>query len=179
MNKRVGRGLGVLMCLLAEVAVAADTITYRSDETPDPATVARILNPEAAPKLKFRSLRLLPDAQAETAKSFAVQIQFAFNSAQLQGRSHEQLDAIAEGIRQAGPGTRIVIEGHTDAVGGAEYNAMLSYKRAAVVQAYLAEKHGINPADLRVLAKGKDAPLAGVDPLAPQNRRVEFRPDRS
>ena len=179
MSKRITLGLGVLLCLLADAALAADVITYRSDETPDPATVARVLNPDAAPRLKFRSLRLLPEAQAEPARALAVQIQFAFNSAELLGRSYEQLDAIAEGIRQAGPGTKIVIEGHTDAVGGAEYNAMLSYKRAAAVQAYLAKKHGIDPTDLRVVAKGEDAPLAGVDPLAPQNRRVEFRPDRS
>jgi outer membrane protein OmpA-like peptidoglycan-associated protein len=179
MCKRNKLALSLLLCILAETAVAADVITYRSDETPDPATVARVLNPEAAPKLKFRSLRLLPEAQAEPAKALAVQIQFAFNSADLIGRSYEQLDAIAEGIRQAGPGTKIVIEGHTDAVGGAEYNAMLSYKRAAAVQNYLSARHGINAADLRVVAKGKEAPLAGVDPFAPQNRRVEFKPDRS
>ena len=181
MNKHRTIGLSILLCVLVKSALATDVLTYRSDETPDPATVARILSPEAsAPKLKFRSLRLLSDEiPAEPAARFAVQIQFAFNSAQLIDKASEQLDAIAEGIRQAGPGTKVVIEGHTDAVGGAEYNVLLSYKRAAAVQAYLVEKHGVNPANLRVLAMGRDTPLEGHNPFAPQNRRVEFRPDRS
>ena len=71
-------------------------------------------------------------------------------------------------------GKRVLIVGHTDATGAEVYNQTLSERRAAAVRAYLAGRFGIPPELLLVEGEGKREPLPGLDPRAPQNRRVEF-----
>jgi outer membrane protein OmpA-like peptidoglycan-associated protein len=108
---------------------------------------------EIAMPIRTRGIKLLPDVQEPEAKaprkeieriardpaprqgageptSFALQVQFPFNSAEIQPDMLEPLDAVAEGIRLAGRQIGIVIEGHTDASGSAEYNLQLSRRRA-------------------------------------------------
>lgn len=104
-------------------------------------------------------------------------VQFAFGSADLLPQTMAQLDALAEGIRRADPEVRIIVEGHTDAVGSADYNLRLSEMRAAAVRAYLVGRHGIAPERLRTLGRGLYAPIDPRTPFAPENRRVEFRAD--
>jgi outer membrane protein OmpA-like peptidoglycan-associated protein len=104
-------------------------------------------------------------------------VQFAFDSARLLPQALAQLDALAEGIRRTDAGVRVVIEGHTDAVGSPEYNLRLSLQRAQSVKTYLVSRHGIAPERLRVVGKGMSAPIEGRNPFAAENRRVEFRAD--
>jgi outer membrane protein OmpA-like peptidoglycan-associated protein len=107
--------------------------------------------------------------------SFALPVQFAFDSSRLLPEAYRQLDAVAAGIRLAGPGVRVVIEGHTDSVGSAEYNLRLSSLRAESVRTYLIVRHGIDPSQLRVVGMGEFKPLPWSAPSASENRRVEFR----
>lgn len=156
---------------------------------------------EAAPRIKTRGIKLLseetqpkvspqqdveraavaatastaPAAAAEEATSFALQVQFPFNSAQIQPEMYEALDAVGEGIRMAG-NARIVVEGHTDATGAVDYNLLLSRRRAEAVKNYLVSRHGVPAANLKVVGRGKFDPLIRDDPFAPENRRVQFRP---
>jgi outer membrane protein OmpA-like peptidoglycan-associated protein len=109
------------------------------------------------------------------ATSFALQVQFPFNSAELQPEMLPQLDAVAEGIRRADPNTRVVLEGHTDAAGTNEYNQFLSRRRAEAVRQYLVGRHGIPAQLFVVVGRGKFAPLLPDNPFAAENRRVEFR----
>ncbi|MES2207781.1 MAG: OmpA family protein [Pseudomonadota bacterium] len=111
-------------------------------------------------------------------KSFALPIQFEFNSARLLPQNKQQLDAVAEGIKLAGAGTKVIIEGHTDAKGASDYNEILSLKRALAVKTYMIMRHGINGDSLRAVGIGKNAPLNPNDPYASENRRVEFKADR-
>ncbi|MCK7493705.1 MAG: OmpA family protein [Comamonadaceae bacterium] len=115
-------------------------------------------------------------ARTQEATSFALQVQFPFNSAQVQPEMYEALDAVGEGIRLAGSQTRIVVEGHTDGMGAADYNLLLSRRRAEAVKNYLVSRHGVPAANLKVVGKGKFEPLIRDNPLAPENRRVQFRP---
>ena len=69
-------------------------------------------------------------------------------------------------------GMRFTIEGHTDAVGGRDYNLDLSRRRAQAVVDYLAGK-GADRARFDVVGHGFDKPLAGTKASAPANRRVE------
>ena len=69
-------------------------------------------------------------------------------------------------------GMRFTIEGHTDAVGGREYNQDLSRRRAAAVVDYLVGK-GVDRSRFDVAGYGFDRPLAGVGATAALNRRVE------
>lgn len=106
--------------------------------------------------------------------SVALQVQFGYNSAEILPEMIAPLDAVAEGIKMTGGVQRVVIEGHTDAHGAADYNIQLSRRRAAAVKQFLVARHGIPPESLVVLGRGKSAPLIPANPFAPENRRVEF-----
>lgn len=194
MTKRITFAATVAVALAAAAAlVAADPAgaqsvrLYGADEAVDPKDVAAILAaPPAAPP-KFRTLRLLDDAaparQAVTMPAdpaaepgaLALQVRFAFNSAEIEPAARRQLDALAQGIRLLPAERAVRIEGHTDAVGGEDYNERLSQRRALAVQQYLVSQHGIAAQRLHAVGLGEQAPLAGLEPDAPQNRRVQFR----
>jgi outer membrane protein OmpA-like peptidoglycan-associated protein len=76
---------------------------------------------------------------------------------------------------------KIAIEGHTDSIGGADYNMTLSENRARAVRDWLAA-HGFIPAASAIKGYGKTRPIAPNttpdgkdDPQGRQkNRRVEI-----
>lgn len=115
------------------------------------------------------------ESPPETSQAFAVSVPFAFNSAKLQPAAFEALDNIAEGIKLVRLPRDLVIEGHTDAIGGDVYNMKLSVRRAAAVKRYFAQQHGIAATKLRAVGKGRAEPLNRANPFAPENRRVQFR----
>ncbi|MBL0714728.1 MAG: OmpA family protein, partial [Desulfosarcina sp.] len=70
--------------------------------------------------------------------------------------------------------TNILLAGHTDATGAAEYNMGLSRRRAQSVANYLMSQN-VNPVRFDVQGFGEDEPIAGNDTVAGRalNRRVE------
>jgi OmpA-OmpF porin, OOP family len=173
-------GLCTFFCV---TSLAQTTIHYREGQRVDPQEVARIL---AAPAgIKTRSIRLLdepsaPDAAAvggasEAPSALSLPVRFDFDSADISTTARTQLDALAEGIKLLAPGQAIVIEGHTDAIGSEEYNRRLSQRRAASVKRYLVQEHGIDARRLKDAGVGEQQPIAGLEPTAAQNRRVQFR----
>lgn len=185
----------MLLSAVAFVAQAGEIKVVRStDEAVDPAEVARILD-RSAP-VKMRSLRLLDErasgssaamaagsaaALAVTAgaaadpSALSLPVPFAFDSAEILPHARPQLDAIAAGIRMLPPAQKVVIEGHTDAVGSDRYNEQLSQRRALSVRRYLIAMHGIEAGRLQAVGKGEQSPLPGREPNAGENRRVQFR----
>ncbi len=186
--------LCLVLTAVSHSVQAGDVRLYRADETPDAREVASILARDSggAPRIKFRSIRLLPaqtasvdpvatepvadETRDDSAPSgLALPVQFAFDSATILPQAQRQLDAVAEGIKLAGPTTEVLIEGHTDAVGSARYNDQLSRRRADSVKAYLVQNHGIAPSRLRPVGMGMNRPFNEANPFAGENRRVEFR----
>lgn len=163
------------------VAHAGEVKVFRNSETVDPSEVARILD-RSAP-IKMRSLRLLDDGPAAAVASreaarpqaLSLPVPFAFDSAEILPSAKGQLDAIAAGIRLLPASQKVVIEGHTDAVGSEHYNEELSQRRAQSVRRYLVATHGIESSRLQAVGLGEHNPLPGRDPLAGENRRVQFR----
>ena len=86
------------------------------------------------------------------------------------------LDAKAS-VLEANPAITLVITGHTDEQGTAEYNLALGQRRAAQVKRYLVSK-GVQESRLSVQSLGDSQPLAtGTDAASyEQNRRAEFEP---
>jgi len=74
------------------------------------------------------------------------------------------------------PGETVMIAGHTDSDGSAEYNQQLSQRRAQAVCNYLIDNHGINVKQLIVKGFGEDQPVVENNSAAnkQQNRRVEL-----
>ncbi len=178
--------LCLLLALAAPAAVAEEIKLYRSGESVNPHDVAAVLG--EAP-IKFRSIRLLEDsagaagaagavamaAVATAPKALALPVQFAFDSADILPAARAQLDALAQGVRLLPKDRLVAIEGHTDARGDDEYNERLSMRRAQSVKRYLVAQHGIEPSRLRAIGMGEYENLPGRAPLAPENRRVQFR----
>jgi OmpA-OmpF porin, OOP family len=164
----------------AKSAHAGDVLQYQAGERVDPQEVAHILgrprDPE--PGMLMRSIRVLdaPAAAADATKpkALSLPVQFAFDSFEILPEGKTQLDALAEGIKLLPPTQAVVIEGHTDARGPDDYNLALSKQRALTVQRYLVREHGIEASRLKVSGQGKRAPINAADPLAAENRRVQF-----
>lgn len=102
-------------------------------------------------------------------------INFEFNKATLLPESYPIIDEAAA-IVMNHPDMKVEIQGHTDAIGSAEYNLQLSYMRANAVRDYLVEVHEISPERLYLMAYGESRP---VEPNTTEqgrykNRRVEF-----
>ena len=88
--------------------------------------------------------------------------------------AREKLSKVS-GIVVSHPGLYLEIEGHTDSVGGDEYNQRLSEQRAMAVRDYLTEQ-GIPATAVTAKGFGKSLPVATNDNAAgrQRNRRVEL-----
>jgi outer membrane protein OmpA-like peptidoglycan-associated protein len=100
-------------------------------------------------------------------------IQFAYNSAQLTPGSIETLRNLGNALnKELADQKAFVIEGHTDASGGLQYNIVLSRRRADAVKDYLVREAHVAPSRLQTVGKGPSEPVNAADPYAPENRRV-------
>lgn len=83
--------------------------------------------------------------------------------------------AKVSGIILGHPGLKIQVEGHTDSVGGDEYNMKLSENRAGAVRDFLVAQ-GVPAASVTSQGFGKTMPVADNSTAAgrQQNRRVEL-----
>jgi outer membrane protein OmpA-like peptidoglycan-associated protein len=99
---------------------------------------------------------------------------FKTGSFELLPGARERLAKVS-GIVLAHPGLHLEVEGHTDSVGGDEYNQTLSERRADAVRNYLVQQ-GIAENTIASRGFGKTTPVATNDtPEGRQaNRRVEL-----
>ena len=156
--------------VVAACADGADVTIVRPGESLEARDVREILERRGVAGTKTRGIRkVTPDMRS----TLALRIQFGLDSVEIPAASLQQLDAVAEGIRSLPGSPRLLIEGHTDAVGTETYNAVLSTRRADVVRAYLIGR-GVSPAQLEARGVGSRMPLANNDSRSPENRRVEF-----
>ncbi|MEO7244234.1 MAG: OmpA family protein [Rubrivivax sp.] len=173
-------------------------VHYREGQRVDPLEVAQLLGAASRP----RSIRLLDSEPAAgggrdssgtlvasaasagpapagadgdaTPAGLSLPVRFAFGSADILPQARPQLDALADGILMLAPERVVSVEGHTDATGGDAYNVKLSRERALAVRSYLMQR-GIDGARLKAVGYGESWPIAGSDPYAGANRRVQFR----
>lgn len=99
---------------------------------------------------------------------------FQTASASLETGEFASLAALAAYLDGA-PGRKIVLVGHTDAVGELAINMSLSERRAAAVRDRLVRDFGVNPAQVSAAGAGWLAPRASnlTEEGRAQNRRVE------
>ncbi len=83
--------------------------------------------------------------------------------------------AKVSGIILAYPSLHLAVEGHTDSVGGDEYNQNLSEQRAQAVRDYFVQQ-GVPAGSIEARGFGKTEPIASNDTAEgrAQNRRVEL-----
>jgi outer membrane protein OmpA-like peptidoglycan-associated protein len=99
---------------------------------------------------------------------------FRSGSYELAPGARERLAKVS-GIILAYPSLHVSVEGHTDSVGGDEYNQSLSELRAQAVRDYFIQQ-GIASSSVEAHGYGKTAPIASNDTAEgrQQNRRVEL-----
>ncbi len=102
-------------------------------------------------------------------------ITFPTGSADINAGFYETLNSVTLVLKEYDKTTVDVI-GHTDNVGGDQFNQDLSERRARSVAEYLASQ-GVLPARLLVAGRGKTQPIASNDTPEgrSQNRRVEIQ----
>ena len=92
----------------------------------------------------------------------------------LRPEAREKLAKVA-GIVSGHPGLNLAVEGHTDNVGGDDYNQQLSEQRGSAVRDYLTQQ-GMKPGSVTTKGFGKTQPVATNETASgrQQNRRVEI-----
>lgn len=168
-----------LIAVLAAPSYAAAQAT-----TPSAAQIERQL--QAAPttriqpnqRVTVREFKRRPDLR-RMAPSIDIQsINFAFGSAEVPYSQYGKVENIANAldrILRRDPGARVLIEGHTDAVGSFSSNQALSERRAASLKQTLVREFGIPRYALETVGYGEEFLLVPTQNENWRNRRVTLR----
>jgi len=161
-------------------ALKAPRVT-RSLQT-SPADAARI-----AEESRFiNSLRNRPPRSPTTAEreqiatiaqkrpSIDLEVNFEYNSDKISQKATPQVNNLGQALASSElKGGTFIVAGHTDAKGDETYNQGLSERRADAVKRFLAEKYGIDPANLISVGYGKSHLKDTTNPMSGANRRVQ------
>jgi OmpA-OmpF porin, OOP family len=119
--------------------------------------------------------RPLTFPQLENLAQFVVEVDFDFNSAVIRPSSYRTIGAIADALHN--PillGYGFLVIGHTDSVGGRQYNVGLSQRRAEAIRDALIDPFNVNPAVLEVVGMGEEQLRDPAHPTSGVNRRVQL-----
>ena len=187
---------GAAITFTASAGIAAEDVTsdqiLRALAPKKPLTRGLSMAPPAEPavnaaegkfmdSLRNRSTRSLSLGEreqiatiAQTKPAIDLEINFDYNSANISKRSMQSVQALGKALSSPDlKGSTFVVAGHTDAVGGEEYNQELSERRADSIKRFLVDRFGIAGADLVTVGYGKTRPKSGLAPTDPTNRRVQ------
>lgn len=144
-------------------------------------TAAQAKEAKFVDSLRNRSTRSLSLGEREEVAQLAankpkidLEIHFDYNSADIAKSSTQAVQELGKALSDPSlKGSTFVVAGHTDAIGGEQYNQGLSERRADTIKRYLTEKYGINGSDLVTVGYGKTKPKDANAPMDPTNRRVQ------
>jgi OOP family OmpA-OmpF porin len=107
-----------------------------------------------------------------------IDIEFDFDKADVKPKYHDEIKKFADVMKDY-PDLKVVIEGHTDSIGGKAYNEKLSLRRANSIIKYMVDKFGIDASRLTAKGYGMSRPIADNKTAAgrQKNRRVEAAVD--
>lgn len=112
-------------------------------------------------------------AVADDSRRADLRLTFEVGSSTLTSQAREEAKVFARSLMAPELASmRFVIEGHTDAQGGRDFNLDLSQRRAQAVADYLTSL-GVSADRLDVKGYGFDRPLPGRSAASQDNRRVE------
>lgn len=117
----------------------------------------------------------LEQALTQNRKVDIYSVYFSFNSDVIRDESQPTLKDIAEVMRRH-PDWKLQVNGHTDAIGGDQFNLDLSRRRASAVKNALVGQYKINGDRFATAGFGKSQPKDTNDTLEgrARNRRVEL-----
>jgi outer membrane protein OmpA-like peptidoglycan-associated protein len=146
-----------------------NAITPSTESNPALTVPAAVETATIAPVIALDSPKKV---EAEESPQVALQIQFEFNSAKITPQGDVQVNELAKALNSKMlEGVRFQVEGHTDAVGRADYNLKLSQLRADAIAIRLSAL-GVERSRLSAIGMGDARLLSGLKPSAPEHRRV-------
>lgn len=101
-------------------------------------------------------------------------VEFDFNKAVVKPKYDKEIEKLTD-IMKKYPDMNIVVEGHTDNIGGKQYNEKLSQRRAEAIKEVMVKKFKIDAAKIKAKGYGFSKPIAKntTKEGRQQNRRVE------
>lgn len=104
-----------------------------------------------------------------------LEINFDVNSAEVTEETRPVVMALGRALQSDDlKGATFVIAGHTDRSGSANYNKVLSERRAESIKQYLISKFNMSSEQLIVVGYGQERPKNSQNPYAAENRRAEI-----
>jgi outer membrane protein OmpA-like peptidoglycan-associated protein len=151
----------------AQTLQEAWQVTESNSQTSVPST-PKIMEEKLAKKMFHEALEAAPLPPVHFI------ITFRSDSAEVTRESMQLFSAIMAAIHER-KSTDIIVSGHTDSVGGLEYNRRLSLRRARAIAGILIKK-GVQRSDIQITYHGKENPLIKTPEGVPEprNRRVEI-----
>jgi OOP family OmpA-OmpF porin len=110
--------------------------------------------------------------------TLSVEKLFDFNDPNMQDGAKPMLDEIATKLKDNPDFKLVMITGHADRIGSADYNQKLSEKRAQDVKDYLVSQ-GVDASRLQVVGKGESEPVVACDGVKSRKALIEcLQPNR-
>ncbi len=175
------RKVDVAATLTPDPAVDADLDLVKSggatSQTQGPALPRLIADLPLEPRLQVQSLLVDLDGKVDQ-RGINMTVPgaqlFAINSDAVEPTAYDALAKVAELI-DVYKDRRVLIVGHTDAIGDASYNKSLSERRARLVKKFLIDNFAVDGSRLSTQGLGEAQPIASNDTSTGReaNRRVE------
>ncbi|HLK64893.1 MAG TPA: OmpA family protein [Bryobacteraceae bacterium] len=179
----IDQGIGAVQNVGSRRVFPSDSVTYTLTATgpggnTTASAIVSVTSPMAPPPPNTGTGGAVPlDRRLETDLQ---DIYFDYDKTDIDGEARDTLNRDAQalkGILTDFPGSSIVLEGHCDERGSAEYNLGLGDRRASAAKDFLVQL-GV-PADrIKTISYGKERPQCGESTEAcwQKNRRVHFSP---
>ncbi|MCF6204590.1 MAG: OmpA family protein [Methylococcaceae bacterium] len=181
-NQRLKIILSLSLSLFLEQVIATDeSRATLLDNNPGFCDMYRGLNggddmPDFCPPVKTKEATrsFAPATKKTQSIAFSKLINFEYNSSKIMSKSFEALNKLSDVLKYEKMLSKVIrIEGHTDNVGSAKANKLLSEKRALAVKHYLV-KRGVEENRLQTVGYGFNRLYDEEHPEDGINRRVEF-----
>ncbi len=163
------------------IAVVATSVS----PSPQPAETVLAANTVATTQVELMEVKPEPVPvtvadNTNDADSLSLDIKFQLNSDALTASGVNALDTLGSallGIQRSSELPIIMLEGHTDDTGDANYNLRLSENRANSARSYLLERFGLPEDSIMAAGFGETSPKIPDTSVAARraNRRVELR----
>ena len=173
-----------LTAFAAAIAVPSFSRLASAQETPSSEIILRRLDATPSRRLRdservtVREFKRRPDLRGAAPSINIQSINFAFGSADIPRSEYRKVRQIAQAMEQLLRRRRravFLIEGHTDAVGSAASNQVLSERRAESLKWVLVQEFGIPSRSLETVGYGEEYLLVPTQQEEWRNRRVTLR----
>lgn len=173
-----------LTAFATALAVPAFSGFAQAQETPSEDMILRRLDAAPARRMRenervtIREFKRRPDLRGAAPSINIQSINFAFASAEIPHSEYRKVRQIARAMSRIIDRRRravFLIEGHTDAVGSASSNQILSERRAESLKRVLMQEFGIPYRALETVGYGEEYLLVPTQNEEWRNRRVTLR----